>query len=80
MSILPKIMLTQSHPSLARGLSVEAHNTILKLKKTAKFNLFGKNTLLIHCLYYMLPLNHTKTTCSLTPPISCVTKKSAIKR
>jgi len=37
-------------------------------------------TLLVHCLYYMPPLNHKRTTSSLAPQISCVAKKLAIKR
>jgi len=37
-------------------------------------------TLLVHCLYKMLPLNHKRTASSLAPPIFYVAKNSAIKR
>ncbi len=40
----------------------------------------GQLTLLVHCLHWMLPLNHNRTTISLAPPIFCVAKKLAIKR
>jgi len=40
----------------------------------------GKYTLLVHCLYYMLALNHKRTTSSLAPSIFYVAKKLAIKR
>ena len=40
----------------------------------------GDPTLLVHCLYQMLPLNHKRTTSSLEPPIFYVAKYSAIKR
>jgi len=38
----------------------------------------GEPTLLVHCLYWMLPLNHKRTTSSLVPPIIFVANKSAI--
>ncbi len=40
----------------------------------------GEMTLLVHCLYKMLPLNHKRTASSLAPPIFYVAKNSAIKR
>ncbi len=39
----------------------------------------GELTLLVHCLFQMLPLNHKRTTSSLAPPFF-VAKKLAIKR
>jgi len=48
-----------------------------------KFKIFqtinGEPTLLVLCLYQMLPLNHKRTTSSLAPPIFYVAKNSAIK-
>ncbi len=40
----------------------------------------GEPTLLVHCLYQMLPLNHKRTTSSLAPPIICVPKKIGNKK
>ncbi len=50
-----------------------------RLKVNIKFG-NRKPTLLVHCLYQMLPLNHKKTTSSLAPPIICVAKKIGNKR
>jgi len=42
-----------------------------------KFN--GEPTLLVHCLYQLLPLNHKRTTSSLAPPIFYVAKNRQLK-
>ncbi len=39
-----------------------------------------QHTLLIHCLYYMSPFNHERTTSSTASSIFYVAKKLAIKR
>jgi len=40
----------------------------------------GEPTLLVHCLYYMSPLNPKKTASFLMLPLFYVAKKSVIKR
>ncbi len=66
-----------------RGSTYEWYPKLLSFMRENQFKITiwnktmnnGEPTLLVHCLYYMLTLNHKRTTSSLAPPLFYVAEK-----